>query len=107
MILTNKSLATPDIVRNLGLRFRDYRLRMRMTRKEVSVASAIGMTTLYKFETGNMTDISFSTLLRLLRAIGLYENWENLLPELPESPYLYNDRDKKIQRVRKPAKKTD
>ncbi len=100
MILTNKSLSTPDVIRNLGLRFRDYRLRLRMTRKEVSEQSSIGMTTLYKFESGNMTDISFSTLLRLLRVIGLGESWENLLPELPESPYMYNDKDKKAQRVR-------
>lgn len=100
MILTNKSLSSPDVIRNLGMRFRDYRMRLRMTRKEVSVAASIGLTTLYKFETGNMTDISFSTLLRLLRAIGLSTNWEQLLPELPESPYLYNDKEKKMQRVR-------
>lgn len=101
MILTNKSLATPDVIRNLGMRFRDYRLHLRMTRKEISEAAAIGMTTLYKFESGNMTDISFSTLLRLLRAIGLGENWNVLLPELPESPYMYVDKEKKKQRVRK------
>lgn len=104
MILTNKSLTTPDVIRNLGLRFRDYRLRMRMTRKEISEAASIGLTTLYRFESGNMTDISFSTLLRLLRAIGLSENWDALLPELPESPYLYDDKDKKMQRVRKSKK---
>lgn len=104
MILTDKSLATPDVIRNLGLRFRDYRMRMQMTRKEISEAAAIGMTTLYKFESGNMTDISFGTLLRLLRAIGLYENWNALLPELPESPYLYDDKDRKRQRVRKSKK---
>ncbi len=106
MILTNKSLATPDIIRNLGQRFRDYRMRMQMTRKEVAEAAAIGMTTLYKFESGNMTDISFSTLIRLLRAIGMVENWDMLLPELPESPYLYDDNNKKKQRVRK-SKKSD
>lgn len=100
MILTSKSLPVPDVIRNLGLRFRDYRMRLRMTRKEVAEAAGIGMTTLYKFETGNMTDISFSTLLRLLRAIGLAENWEALLPELPESPYLYDDDFKKAQRIR-------
>lgn len=101
MILTNKSLATPDVVRNLGMRFRDYRLRLRMTRKEVSEAASVGLTTLYKFESGNMTDISFSTLLRLLKVIGLAENWDMLLPELPESPYLYDNNERKMQRVRK------
>lgn len=104
MILTNKSLTTSDIIRNLGLRFRDYRMRMRLTRKEVSEQSGVGMTTLYKFESGNMTDISFDTLVRLLRSIGLIGNWEALLPELPESPYLYDDNDKKAQRVRHSSK---
>ena len=105
MTLTNKSLPTPDIIRNLGLRFRDYRMRLRMTRKEVSVAARVGMTTLYKFESGNMTDISFGTMIRLLRAIGMVENWDALLPDLPESPYMYYDNDKKIQRVRHSSKK--
>lgn len=82
------------------MRFRDYRLRLRMTRKEVSEASLIGMTTIYKFESGKMTDISLSTLLRLLKVIGLGENWEAFIPDLPESPYNYNDKDKKIQRIR-------
>lgn len=104
VILTNKSLTTPDVIRNLGLRFRDYRLRLRMTRKEVSEAASIGMTTLYRFESGNMIDISFSTLLRLLKVIGLGENWDAILPELPESPYMYDDSEKKIQRVRKRKK---
>ena len=105
MILSNQSLATPDVLRNLGNRFRDYRMRLRMTRKEVSEAAGIGMTTLYKFESGNMTDISFSPLLRLLRAVGLGGNWDALLPELPESPYLYDDNGKKAQRVRHSTKK--
>lgn len=104
MILSNKSLTAADIIGNLGLRFRDYRLRLRMTRKEVAEATSIGMSTLYKFESGNMTDISFSTLMRLLKVLGLDENWDKLLPELPESPYLYNDKEKKIQRVRKSKK---
>lgn len=104
MILSNKSLTTPDIIRNLGLRFRDYRLRLKMTRKEVSEAASIGMTTLYKFESGNMTDISFSTLMRLMKVIGLGDKWDTLLPELPESPYMYDNNEKKAQRVRKSKK---
>lgn len=100
MILNNNGIATPDVIRNLGARFRDYRMRLRLTRKDVSELAGIGMTTLYKFESGNMTDISFGSLMRLLRAIGMFENWEALLPELPESPYLYDDNYKKIQRIR-------
>lgn len=104
MIFTNKSLPTSDVVRNLGVRFRDYRLRLRMTRKEVSEAASVGMTTLYKFESGNMADISFGVLLRLLKVVGLCDTWDTLLPELPESPYMYDD-ENKAQRVRHCSKK--
>ncbi len=97
-------MATPAIIRILGLRFREYRMMLRMTRKEVSEAAAIGMTTLYKFESGNMTDISFSTLIRMLKVIGLIDSWETLLPELPESPYLYDDLGRKMKRVRHSSK---
>lgn len=105
MILSDKSFTSVDILMTLGQRFRDYRMRLRMTRKEVSEASAIGMTTLYKFESGKMSDISFGTLLRLLKTIGLGGNWEALLPELPESPYLYTSKEKRMLRVRHSSKK--
>lgn len=98
--LTN--IATqPEIVASLGKRFREYRMRMNLTRKEASELTTIGQTTLYKFETGQMTDISLVTLLKLLRLLGMEQNWEKLLPELPESPYLYI-KDKKRQRIRHP-----
>lgn len=101
MIFTNDVLNPAEAVRILGLRFREYRMHIRLTRKDVSEASGIGMTTLYRFETGHMTDISFVTLFRLLRVLGLSGNWEALLPALPESPYLYYDNGKKAQRIRK------
>jgi transcriptional regulator with XRE-family HTH domain len=86
----------------LGSRFRDYRMAMLLTRKQVAERTGIGMTTLYKFETGNISDMSVSTLLRLLRAIDLYSNWQQIIPEMPESPYLYDDKYKKKQRIRHP-----
>ena len=102
MFYSDKALTTADILRNLGTRFREYRMRLRMTRRDVSIAADVGMTTLYKFETGNMTDISFDTIIRLLRAIGLTENWSLIIPDLPESPYLYNSKNQKAQRIRHP-----
>ncbi|MDE7375395.1 MAG: helix-turn-helix transcriptional regulator [Muribaculaceae bacterium] len=93
-------MTTCDAVRELGIRFRDYRLRINITRKEVSLASGVGLTTIYKFESGNMSDISFGTLLRLIKSIGLGDNWQQLLPELPPSPYLYDKNNVKRQRVR-------
>lgn len=94
-----ESLSPADIVRSIGAIFRDYRMRLNMTQREVSDQTAISIPTIYKFESGRMTDISMSTLLKLLRAIGMEGNWKALLPELPESPYLYKE-NKKRQRIR-------
>lgn len=102
MIFTNKSQTTAEVLITLGARLRDYRMRLNMTRKQLAEATGVGMTTLYKIETGNMTDVSFSILLKLMRALGLADGWDKMIPELPESPYLYKDNLKKKQRIRHP-----
>lgn len=99
MVNNDGTLSPADIIRQLGLRFREYRMRLNLTRKEVAGMMAISETTLYKFEAGRMADMSMATLLKLLRIVGMQQNWDQLLPALPESPFLYNDR-KKRQRVR-------
>lgn len=88
-----------ETIRSLGSRFRDYRMRMNMTQKEIAEITTISIPTIYKFETGRLTDMSVITLMKLLRAIDMEENWDQLLPELPESPYLYKE-NKKRQRIR-------
>lgn len=92
-------LSGADILKNLGLRFKDYRLRLNLTQKEVSEKTAISIPTIYKFENGRLNDMSTSNLMKLIRIVGLQSNWDKLLPQLPESPYLYKE-EKKRQRVR-------
>ncbi len=102
MILTSNSISPGEIIRTLGLRFREYRMNMNLTRKQIADETGLSMTTLYKIETGHLTDMSMVTMLKLLRAIGQYGNWDKLLPEIPESPYLYKDNMTKKQRIRHP-----
>ena len=89
--------AIPQLVKLLGARFKDYRLRSNMTQKEVSEQS--GLTTTTKFESGAADNISLATFLLLLKAIGEIEALDDLLPELPPSPYLIR-KEKKVQRIR-------
>ncbi len=96
----SETLSPTQIIRDLGLRFRDCRMRLNMTQKEVSEQAAISIPTIYKFETGQLADISMTTLLKLMRTVGMGNNWQDLLPLLPESPYLYHN-NKKRQRIRK------
>ena len=69
-----------------------------MTQKEVAEQSGITITTIHKFESGGATNVSLGTFLQLLKAIKQIDAIDGLLPELPESPYLY-EKQTKIQRI--------
>ena len=92
--------STPELVRLLGARFKEYRMRCNLTQKEVAELSGIGMTTIHKFESGNAGNISLSTFILLLKVVGQINALDDVLPELPESPYLLRKSEKKAQRIR-------
>ena len=91
--------STPELIKLLGNRFKDYRLRSNMTQKEVSEQSGLTITTIHKFENGASGNVSLSTFLQLLRAIGTLDVLDEVMPELPVSAYLMKG-EKKIQRIR-------
>ena len=80
--------STPELVRLLGNRFKEYRMRCNLTQKEVAELSGIGLTTIHKFENGTAGNLSLSTFILLLKVVGQIDALDNVLPELPESPYL-------------------
>ena len=50
-------------------------------------------------ESCKVNDITLSTLLKILRASGTLEGVVDLVPELPESPFLINEKTgKRVQR---------
>ena len=97
--------STPELVRLLGERFKEYRMRCNLTQKEVAEQSGIGLTTIYKFENGTAGNLSLSTFILLLRVVGQVNALDDVLPELPESPYLVRREEKKAQRIRHTNKK--
>ncbi len=92
--------STPELVRLLGTRFKDYRMRCNLTQREVAELSGIGLTTIHKFENGTAGNLSLSTFILLLKVVGQINALDDVLPELPESPYLIRKEDKKVQRIR-------
>jgi transcriptional regulator with XRE-family HTH domain len=92
--------STPELVRLLGSRFKEYRMRCNFTQKEVADQSGIGLTTIHKFENGSAGNLSLSTFILLLKVVGQINALDDLLPELPESPYLMRGDEKKAQRIR-------
>ena len=92
--------STPELVRLLGERFKEYRMRCNLTQKEVVEQSGIGLTTIHKFENGTAGNLSLSTFILLLKVIGQVDALDDVMPELPESPYLVRKEEKKAQRIR-------
>lgn len=89
----------PELIKLPGTRFRDYRLCGNMTEKEVAGHSGVSINTITKFGNGITGSMSFGTFLLLMKAIGLLERLDEMMPELPESAYLLN-KGKKVQLIR-------
>ena len=89
----------PELISQLGQRFKDYRLRSEMTQKDVAEQSGITINTIHKFENGKAGNMSLGTFLLLMKSIGCIQQLDEVLPELPESAYLVNE-GKKVQRIR-------
>lgn len=93
------SYTAPEIITRLGERYKKYRLLLGMTQKEVAEKAGLSVMTVQKFESGTSRDVSLTTVIRLWRVIGQLENLEELLPEIPDSPYVSKTIDSK--RIRK------
>jgi len=61
--------STLELVRLLGERFKEYRMRCNLTQREVAELSGIGLTTIYKFENGTAGNLSLSTFILLLKVV--------------------------------------
>ena len=92
--------SAPELIGMLGTRFKEYRLRCNMTQKEVAEMTGLGITTITTFENGTAGNVSLSTFILLLKAVGQINAIDDLLPELPESPYLQRSGNRKVQRIR-------
>ncbi|MCF0183458.1 MAG: helix-turn-helix domain-containing protein [Bacteroidaceae bacterium] len=91
--------SNPELVRMLGQRFKDYRLRCNLTQRDVAEQAGLGLTTIHKFENGTAGNISLATFLLLLKVVRQINAMDNVLPELPPSPYLIKE-VRQVQRIR-------
>ena len=92
-------LSEPAIMQRLGMRIRDYRIRMEMTQGELALQSGTSVGTVVRAEQGKA--ISLPLFISLLRTLGVLENLESLLPELSISPIqMRRMQGKKVRRVR-------
>lgn len=91
------------ILKELGMRLRDTRIGMSFTQEEMAERAGISTKTIERIEKGH--NVKIEGLLNLMRAMGLLQNMEVLIPEQTLSPTIQHDYGKK--RVRAASKKTE
>lgn len=75
-----------EIIRQLGARFKTYRIQCRLTQRELAEQTGVSVPTIRGFENGKLANPSLQVLLSLMRAVGQLEQIELILPELPQNP---------------------
>ena len=88
-----------DIAAEIGRRFREYRIALRLTQADVARQSGISVMTLVRFENGRGQKLRMNNFIALMRALQLLENIAEIIPDMP--PSLYRPAKKTVQRVRR------
>lgn len=105
------NLPDPIGLEVLGERIARHRLNKNLTQEELSREAGIGSATLKRIEHGS-TSTQLINFINVLRALGLEQNLELLVPDVPPSPVqLANIQKKSVRqrarRKRKPMPNAD
>ena len=88
------------IIHLLGQRYKDTRIAMQITQKEVSEKTGISMSTIRRFENGLTFNLTLANFIALLQAIGFADNLEDTLPEVLLDPYqIFKQQSKQRKRA--------
>ena len=81
-------------------RLKALRSALGLTQQEFADKAGGSIITIKRIESCKVNDIALSTLLKILRISGTLEGVVGLVPELPDSPFLINEKTgKRIQRI--------
>lgn len=82
-----REYSNTQILRMLGPRFRSYRLALNCSQKEMAAKAGVSEATLRKFENGRIDNMNMTNFMSLLRQVGRLNQIDELLPDMPQSPY--------------------
>lgn len=101
-------MSDPAVLKRLGERQKQMRIRMGMMQSELAEQAGVSLLTVANFEKGK--SITVSNLVKIMRVLGLLENFESMFPEPRISPIQLREmqaayQKRQPERVRK-SKKT-
>ena len=85
-----------EIMKVIFERIHRLRLSSCMSQEEFAKSANVSRTTIKRIESGTTTDISFKTLIKLLRAGGMMDGLGDLVEEVPLHPALKNNTEKRM-----------
>lgn len=88
-----------EIMQETCRRLKMVRRSMCLSQQEFADHALISRETVKRIESGKMQNISFATLLKILRAGSVLEGVADLVEEVPESPYLHIGRETERKRI--------
>lgn len=78
------SLSNPELMKELGLRIRAYRLRKNITQKDLAFRAGVSTLSVQNLEHGQ--SVNLDTLISVMRELRMLQNFDQLVPEIPVSP---------------------
>ena len=76
--------STPEVLAEIGSRIKAARIAMPATQKEMAEMANLSLRTISNLESGK--DVSFSTVIEVLRALGQLQSLELMIPEQGPRP---------------------
>lgn len=88
-----------DIMQELCQKLKSIRFSCCLSQQEFAEKCGVSIITIKRIESGKANDITMGTLLKIMRISGTLEGVVDLLPDIPASPYLINEKTgQRIQR---------
>lgn len=100
------NLPGPHILKELGERLARHRLNKNLTQEELARQAGVGSATLKRIEHGSAST-QLINFINVLRVLGLDQNLELLVPDVPPSPIqLANIQKRNVRQRARPKQKS-
>ena len=94
------------IILELCEKVRKLRRSCCISQTELAQNSGVSIASIKRIEAGTVTDLNLCTLIKILRACGKLEGMAELIPDVPDSPFLIDQKTGKARKNCRSSYKT-
>ena len=94
------------IILELCQKIRMLRRSCCISQTDLARNSGVSIASIKRIEAGTVTDFNICTLIKILRACGMLEGMAELIQDVPESPFLTNQKTGKVRKNCRSSYKT-